>query len=204
MNPEDLKNIWAKQPASSGGVVRLTSESIWRLANESARFKRTIFWRDLREWLATILLAGGFLYIAFIPERIHWPMVVAAIIACIPMTYVASRRKKRPTRPAASLADHLRDSIARVQEQIELLRSVAAWYLAPLAVSGLIFLLDSLLTAPIPPTERKLMLFPFVLGVIVTAVVFYLVWKLNQHAARKHLEPRLRELGQTLAEVEKD
>ena len=204
MNPEELKNIWAQQPASSVGVVKLTPESIWRLASESARFKRTIFWRNAREWLATILLVGAFLYVAFIPERIHWIMVAAAIIVCIPMTYVALRGRKRPSRAVASLADHLRDSILQVQDQIELLRSVARWYLAPLAVSGMMFLLDGLLTAPIPPGKRKLMIFPFALGIIVIAVTFYLVWKLNQHVVRKHLEPRLRELEQTLADIEKD
>lgn len=202
MNPDEMKSIWAEQPASSHGLVRQTPEMIWRLASESARFQRTIFWRDAREWAATILIAGAFLYTAFAPQHIHWPMIAAAIVACIPMSYVALRAKKHAARPAENVAGHLRDSIAQVQNQIELLRSVARWYLAPLAVSGLIFLLDGLFTAPITSGARKLMIIPFFLGVIVIAIVFYIVWKLNDHAARKHLEPRLRELAQTLAEVE--
>ena len=199
MNPDELKNIWSQQTVPALGVVRLTPEIIWRLASENARFKRTIFWRDVREWFATIFVAGVFLYTAFTPGRIHWPMIAAAIIACVPMTYVTLRKKKQPTREAANLVDHLRDSIAQVEYQVELLRSVARWYLAPLTVSGAIFLLDGLLTAPVPAAARKLMFVPFFLGILVIGGVFYVVWKLNLYAVRKHLEPRLRELQETLA-----
>ena len=202
MNPEELKNIWSQQPATSAAVVRLTPEVIWRLAGESMRFKRTIFWRDVREWLATILLAGGFLYIAFRDDHIHWPMIAAAVIVCLPMTYVALRRPKRPIpETAAQLGDHLRASIAEVRYQLELLRSVARWYLAPIAVSGAIFLLDGFFTAPAPSGKRFLLIPPFLFGAFVIAAVFYAVWKLNQFTARKHLEPRLRQLEETLAEL---
>jgi hypothetical protein len=206
MNPDELKGIWAQQPASSAGVVRLTPEIIWRLASESARFKRTIFWRDVREWLATIFVAGVFLYSAFgTRDRIDWPMVAAAIIACLPMTYVAVRRPKNlvPENNAA-LAEHLRNAIAYVQEQLELLRSVCRWYLGPLAVSAAIVLIDVFFKAPVPAHGRMFLTIPFLLGAGVFAAVFYAVWKINDYAARKHLEPRLRELKQTLADIEKD
>jgi hypothetical protein len=205
MNPDELKSIWAQQPGSSIGIVRLTPEIIWRLASESARFKRTIFWRDVREWLATIFVAGVFLYAAFgIRDRIDWPMVAAAIIACLPMTYVAFRRPKNlvpETNPA--LADHLRDAIANVQRQIELLRSISRWYLAPLAVSAAIVLIDVFFKAP-TSRAKIFVIIPVLLEAGVIAAAFYAVWKMNDYAARKHLEPRLRELKQTLADVEKD
>ena len=133
----------------------------------------------------------------------HWPIVAAAIIACFPMAYVALRGRKPPVPKTAQLTHHLRDAIAQVQHQIDLLGSVARWYLAPLAISGTIFLLDGLLTAPVPTGERKLMIIPFLIGVIVIGAVFYAVWKLNQFAVRKQLEPRLRRLQETLAEIER-
>jgi hypothetical protein len=200
MNPDELRTLWSQQPGTAS-VVRLTPEAIWRLASESTRFKRTIFWRDAREWAATILVAGGFLYMALIPEHIHWLMIVAAIIACLPMSYVALRGRKRRATQAASLTDHLRDSIAQVEEQIVLLRSVARWYLAPLALSAALFLVDGWMNAPVPHGERKLLLIPFVLGIAIVAAVFYGVWWINQRAARQHLEPRLRQLKETLAEL---
>lgn len=205
MNPDELKSIWGQQPLSSAGVVRLTPEMIWRLASESTRFNRTIFWRDMREWLATVLVAGVLLYIACVDNHIHWPMVVAAIIACVPMTYVALRyRKRRAPDPNAVLTDHLRNSIANVQLQLDLLRSVAKWYLAPIALSILIFGTDAFFTAPVPPGARKILIVPFLLGALIGAGVFYAVWRMNDYAARTQLEPRLRELKQTLADVEKD
>ena len=114
MNPDELKNIWAQQPTSSVGVVRLTPEIVWHLASENARFKRTIFWRDVREWVATVFVAGVLFYIGCLDNHIHWPMILAAIIACVPMTYVAlCYRKRRAPDPNAVLTDHLRNSIER-------------------------------------------------------------------------------------------
>lgn len=206
MNPDELKNIWEQQPLSSSEVVRLTPEVIWRLASETARFKRTIFWRDVREWLATIFIAGVFLYSAFgVYDRIDWSMVAAAMIACVPMTYVAFRRPKSLVPEInASLADHLRNAIANVQRQLELLRSVSRWYLAPLAFSAAIVLVDLFFKVPVPSRGRIFLIIPFLLGAAVFAAVFYGSWKINHYAARKHLEPRLRELKQTLADVERD
>ncbi len=200
MNPDELRTLWSQQ-AVTPSLVRLSPEAIWRLASESTRFKRTIFWRDVREWAATILVAGGFLYMALKPGHIHWLMIAAAIIACLPMSYVALRERKSRAPQAASLTDHLRNSIAQVEEQILLLRSVGRWYLAPLALSATLFLVDGLINAPLPRAERTLLLIPFVLGVAIVAAVFYGVWWINQRAVRRHLEPRLRQLEETWAEL---
>lgn len=203
MNPEELKNIWSQQTPSTAAAARLTPELIWHLADETTSFRRAIFWRDIREWFATIFIAGVFLYAAFaIYDRIHWLMIAAAIVACLPMTYVAFRRQKHSSPAAgATLTGYLRDSIANVQCQFELLRSLARWYLAPLAASGAIVLVDVFSTAPAPFRVRIFLIIP---SVFIIAGVFWGVWKLNQRTVRKDLEPRLRQLEQTLAEIESE
>ncbi len=196
MTNEELKEIWAQQPESDR-AMRLAPESIWQLAEESARFERTITWRDAREWGATILVAGFLLFFAFRLPTIHWLPVIAAILVCLPMTYASAIRRKRPApEPSQSLGQHLRDSIASVQLQIRLLRTVLWWYLLPLALGLLVFSFDARLFRRLHFDAR------FFLMNAVTLAVFYGVWRLNQRAVRKDLEPRLRELEGTLAELE--
>ncbi|MEO8439896.1 MAG: hypothetical protein ABI540_06695 [Spartobacteria bacterium] len=194
MTNDELKDIWARQ--SEGGVI-LTPEKVWRLARASERFERTIFWRDAREWIAT-LVVEGFLF-AFILSQatVHWLLVGAAILVCLPTTYATLLRRKRPDPNSyRSLTDHLRESIARVQHQIGLLGSVHWWYLAPLALSMLLVFVDR------RQWERGLAHTLFFVGF---GIILYAgIWKLNQHAVRTELVPRLRKLEGTLGELESD
>lgn len=196
MTNEELKEIWAQHPASDRSI-RLAPEAIWQLAEESARFERTITWRDAREWGATVLIAGALLFFAFWPPAIHWLPIIAAILVCLPMTYASAVRRKRPApEPSRSLGEHLRDSIASVQLQIRLLRAVLWWYLAPIALVMLLVSFDDRLFRRLHFDARF-----FVMNAV-TLAVFYGIWRLNQRAVRKDLEPRLRELEGTLAELE--
>lgn len=200
MTNEELKYLWSQQ-SGQRNPIKIPPEFIWQLAQESARFERAIFWRDTREWLATVFAAGVFLFIAFQYRTIHWLLVVAALITCLPMTYVAFRRPQaRVPDGAPSLINHLRTSIANVQHQIELRRSLLWWYLAPLALSGTIVLLDIVLTVRMRPDAATVFGGVLSLGAVMVAV-FFGTWKLNQRRLRKYLKPRLQELEKTFAEL---
>jgi hypothetical protein len=196
MTNEDLKNIWAQQSTGNRSIL-IAPESVWRLARQSQRFESTIFWRNVREWAATVFVSGIFLFYAFSRPTIHWLPVVAAILAFLPMTYLAIFSRKRPMwETSRSLTDHLRDSIASVRCQIRLLRSVLWWYLAPLALGLLLIQVDAATSGRVD-FDGKLLL-----SSLATIAVLFGVWKLNQRAARTDLEPRLHELEKTLAEFE--
>ena len=151
----------------------------------------------MREWAATALVAGIFLFYAFSRSTIHWLPVVAAILACLPMTFVATFHRKRPaTEISHNLTDHLRDSIASVRHQVRLLRSVLWWYLAPLALSVMLIQVDAAISGRVH-FDGKLLL-----SSLAAVIVFFGVWKLNQRTVRTDLEPRLHELEKTLAELE--
>ncbi|CAN5511862.1 hypothetical protein BH20VER3_BH20VER3_22410 [soil metagenome] len=193
MTNDELKDIWARQ---AGTAAPLTPEKVWRLAKASERFERTIFWRDAREWIATVVVEVWLLLFIFSRPTWHWLLVGATILVCLPMTYATLLRRKRPDPTSyRSLSDHLRESIARVQHQIGLLRSVHWWYLAPLALALLLFFFD------LRQWERGLAhtLFFFGFGI----VLYVGIWMLNQRAVRADLEPRLRKLQEALAELER-
>ncbi|HEV2095729.1 MAG TPA: hypothetical protein VGQ82_04435, partial [Chthoniobacterales bacterium] len=120
---------------------------------------------------------------------------------CLPMSYVAFLRRKRPPlKSSRSLTDHLRESIASVQHQIGLLGSVLWWYLAPLALSWMLVFVDRVRSARLlaGAYSGPELLFSAAFAV----AIFVGVWKLNERAVRKDLEPRLRELEKTLTELE--
>lgn len=144
-----------------------------------------------------MLVAGVFLVAAFSQRTIHWLPLLAAILACLPMTYVAVIRQKRPAvAPAHSLSEHLRESIASVRHQVRLLRSVLWWYLAPLALSLMLIHVDGAKSGRVHFDGRLLF------SSVVAVAVFFGVWKLNQRVVRTDLEPRLREFEKMLTELE--
>lgn len=191
MTNDEPKKIWAQQTA---GITPVSPEGIWKVAQASERFEHTIFWRDTREWIATIAVAGYFFYAAFSHETIRWLVLLAALIACLPMIYVTVLRRKRVRpEPSVSLVEYLSESIASVRQQIGLLRSVHWWYLAPITLSISLVFVDR------RQWERGLGATLFFWGVGI--VLFVGIWMLNQEAVRKNLLPRLRDLETTLAEL---
>ncbi len=141
------------------------------------------------------MVAGYFFYAAFCHETIRWLVLLAALIACLPMAYVTVLRRKRARpEPNVSLVEYLRDSIASVRHQIGLLRSVHWWYLAPIALSISLVFIDR------RQWERGLVATLVFWGVGI--ILFVGIWILNQHAVDKNLQPRLRDLETTLAELE--
>ena len=196
MTNEELKNIWAQQ-AGPEKPVMISPEAIWQLAKASERFERIIFWRDTREWLATAVVAVGFVFYAFCFRTVHWLPILAATTACLPMAYVAFLRAGRSAPlSSATVRDHLRLSITSVRQQIALLRSILWWYLGPIALSLILITVDLLQSA-------RLRIGPgFLLQAAIGGAVFFGVWGLNQRAVRTDLEPRLRELEGTLGELD--
>lgn len=196
MTDEELGNIWAQQPRSEGQFP-ISPEAIWRVAKASERFERVIFWRDAREWIATALIAGFLLFAAFSRPTIHWLLILAAFLVCLPMTYATLRRRSCATlTPSVTLADHLHDCIRSVQHQISLLRSVQWWYLTPLALSMLLMSVDR--------SRSRGLRFgaPLILSIAFVVAIFIVVWRLNKRAVSANLGPRLRQLEQTLRDLE--
>ncbi len=191
MTNEEIMNLWGQQAED----VAVSPEEIWQLAQASERFERTIFWRDIREWAATVVVAGCFLYFAFSEGTTRWLILAAAVVCCGPMAYLTLRRPKR-LRPetAGSVLEHLRAAVASLQHQIGLLRSVHWWYLMPIALAISFVFIDR------RQWERG-----FVATLLVSGFgigLFLGIWMLNQRCVRQDLEPRLRELERTLSQLE--
>ncbi|HEX3718959.1 MAG TPA: hypothetical protein VH595_13400 [Verrucomicrobiae bacterium] len=116
MNDDELKKLWREQPlvlpAELTGTVQLAA-----LRKRMKRFDRNIWWRDLREVAACVVIV-----IWFGSDYFKYPQAVTRAV------------------PGASVMDSLRVELRKVETQIHLLRSVLWWYILPsLGGSGVFF-----------------------------------------------------------------
>jgi hypothetical protein len=195
MNPDDLKKSWQAQTSHA----RLTLDADL-LLKEVQRNQRTftilIFWRDVREVVASLLMVPVILYMgAKIPLPWSWYLLVPALLwggGFMAADWVWHKRSG--PEPGQSLRRHVESSAKQVQHQIWLLRNVLWWYLLPPGFAILAFFGQVAWMTRAGGLKTVL----FVAGlVLLVAAVFAGIYWLNQHAVRSELEPRYREL-QTL------
>jgi hypothetical protein len=200
MNADDFKQAWQNQ----AWQTRLTIDA-QRLLDEVRRqqrcFTATIFWRDVREIGTSLLLVPLWIYLG-VRHASPWTWYLALpALLWIAGYMLADRRRHRrqPPGPGEPLRRHVETSLAQVDHQIRLLRHVFWWYLLPIAVPFLAFLVQVAWQersggwwTALAASEA------FAIGAVVLAVIYWL----NQYAVRSELEPRRRELQALLMSLE--
>lgn len=205
---DDLQTVWrtAADPAPS-----VSADDLAELRTEADRFDRAIRWRDRREYAAAVLLMVVFGWgFPVAPPAGRVGIVLAISGAAFVCVWIwRAQRRRPPVEPGASTVDALRVAVARVEIQIELLRSVAWWYLAPLMVGPLVLLVVGAVAAvrTVPPigqmTTRNLIGFSIALALaaaILAAVggFFWWIYRINRRAAERDLVPLRDRLAATL------
>lgn len=198
MSFDELQLAWQHdreaetQPRTDAKVLR-------QVRSQSRAFTRRIFWRDVREVLASFLVAGVFGNIAWQAQKegAHaWPAwIAAALPLAVGFYFMIDRGIMR--RRAAPQGDDVRTELARaaveVKHQVWLLRNITWWYLAPLAIATMMLALQITLYGPESfPWFAKVVIWGIMVGT--TGWVDWLIWKLNQKAVDQELLPRLAEL----------
>jgi drug/metabolite transporter (DMT)-like permease len=188
MNASELEGIWKRQEA-----VDLSPENIAEIAATvqavDRKFKRKIWWRDLREIGAALAVAVVFCVVGL--SWLRWIAVASCLF--VAGYIVMSRRAVRSIVETSSLAERLQQMIRETETQIGLLRSVGWWYLLPCAVGMVAFVVDRL-----PRTVSAMHLIVFFAAM---AIFYFAAYWLNQRVVRKALEPRRANLQHALAEV---
>lgn len=196
MKFEDLQHAWQQQPADVSVDEALTT----RVKRTSRAFSRQIFWRDLREVAACVLVAIVFGKVALDAgsdgAAATWPAWTAAalpiaVAAFFLIDRVILHRRARPQ--GEVLAIEIERTAMAVQHQIWLLRNVLWWYILPLALCSILIGVQIILYAPdsFPSWARWAVA---CLVIVPTGWIDWWVWKLNQNAIHNELEPRLAEL----------
>ena len=190
MNLDDFQKSWQSQDAAKN--ISINTDG---LLNEVRRmqqsFRRTIFWRDVREVGVAALLVPIFIYSGW---KVHWTLYLSAFACFVVGAFMVLDRfqqKKKAPDLHGSLKNCVATSLAEVSHQIWLLKNILWWYLLPPLVPMLLFFgwcAWSLSGAVV----ARILQFLFLVGVVLLIDVF--VYWLNQSAVKNGLEPRRREL----------
>jgi hypothetical protein len=191
MNFEDLQKTWQTQ--APGATVTINADLLLREVRHNQRhFWSVIFWRDAREVVVCVLLVAFFGWRA---RRDHdWTLYLLALAALSVGSFmVADRVRQRRKSPLASdsLKGCVESSLAQVNHQIWLLKNIFWWYLLPFVAALGVSLCVSAWRSW---QQRFNASFGLGLAAGICALIIWGVYKLNQYAVRKGLEPRRREL----------
>jgi hypothetical protein len=198
MNFEDLQKAWQSQDA--GAKMTINADVLLKeVRRNQQNFRATIIWRDVREVGVAAFMTWLFLHWA-IRDR-EWSLYLLAF-ACagVGVFMLADRwlqRKKQPARND-TVRSCVEASLAQVNHQIWLLKNVFWWYLLPIQ-AGLAALIGSVVW------QARFAGLAVIIGLTAFAVACGLlgwgVYKLNQLAVRKQLEPRQQELEMLLSSL---
>jgi hypothetical protein len=130
---EEWTRMWQGRMASqedSERVARTIMAQVWR-------FDQTLFWRNAREYAAGIVLL-----VVFVGQLVIGDDRVGALLGIGSVGFVIGylwykHRGLQPLDPAADAIAYKTALLARVDDQIRLLRSVTYWYLLPLSLPSL-------------------------------------------------------------------
>jgi hypothetical protein len=130
MNGEQWAQLWQGHAVSNDDPERVAR----RIMAQVWRFDHTLFWRNAREYAAGIVLM-----VVFLGQLVLGHDRIGAVVGIGSVGFVMAylwwkHRSLQPLDPAADVATYQTTLLARIDDQIRLLRSVTYWYLLPLFV----------------------------------------------------------------------
>ena len=221
---DELRQAWQSQ--TSPRRLTLDAELVLNEVRRNERqFAAMIYCRDLREVGVALVLIPVWFYLGF-KQSLPWSWyVVVPGLIWIAAFMLIDRHRQRPhqSQPGDSLRTSVEKSLAQVEHQIWLLRNVLWWYLLPIVIAvagfmGAEFWEVELMTRqaapngphPTPAGETGLIVIRAVgfgsvlLGFAVVIILYRWIYRLNQSAVRRKLEPRRDELQSLLASLNLD
>lgn len=191
----DMKNVWQSQPTEP---PRIRPGEVRRKMN---KFERRIFWRNVREYAAGLLVIAIFGYYEWrfntLLVRLGSGMIIAGTLYVM---YQLHRRASTRPAPAdlgsSTCIEFHRKSLER---QRDALRAVWSWYLLPF-VPGLAILTIGSIASQRAAHQGSVghLVISILASQGIIPAVFFAIWKLNRRAADR-LQTQIDELN-TLSE----
>jgi hypothetical protein len=187
---DDMKNLWQSQPTEP---PKIHPEDFRRKMD---KFERRIFWRNMREYAAGVVVIVGFGYFGFklhgLLVRVGAGLIVAGALAVM---FELHRRGSVRTAPAdlglSTCIDFHRKSLER---QRDALRTVWTWYLLPFVPGLAVFEIGSAINQwEAHPVGLEYFVLASLVSPAIIGAVFFGIWRLNQWGAGK-LQKRIDEL----------
>ncbi len=192
MNPDDLKQAWQTQ--SSQTRLTIDAELLLKEVRRNQRnFTATILWRDVREVGGALLMVPLWFYVG-IKLSLPWTWYLTVPVLVWAAGYLLVdriRHKWQPPEPGEPLRQHVKSSLAQVDQQIWLLRNIFWWYLLPLALTILAFFGQVAWQLREGGWPMALIVALLALAAV---IILASVYRLNQYAVDAELGPRRQQL----------
>jgi len=170
-----VQELWQDQPVEG---IQMSVEELRRRAG---KFERTIYWRNVREYVGSLLAVGPLTYFFAtthdVLSRVSFGLFIAAMLWIVVQLHRKGSSKKLPS--GVDTLTGLRFYRAELERQLEVLTSVWSWYLAPLVPGLVVYTIGQAVKVPRLRSWAALALMN-----LVVAAAFVGIWKMNQKAAR--------------------
>lgn len=191
-----VKDLWQSEPAEPQKIA------IEDLRRKMDKLERSVFWRNIREYVAGAFVIGIFGYYELkfttLILRIGSGMIIAGTLYALFQLHRKGSVAHAPAEMALSTClDFQRQELER---QRNALRAVWTWYLLPFVPGLCVFLVGlfdmamDIARAAGRPTHAPLAALMMALVAAMMAAVLFAVWKMNAWAANK-LQAQIDELG---------
>lgn len=192
-----LGNLWQGQPTEP---ARISPEDF---RGRMQKFERTIAWRNIGEYLASAIVVIVFGFYAWkfptLALRIGCGLIIAGTLYVVYQLHQKASSKPAPAEWA--LTNCIEFQRRQMIRQRDALRSVLTWYLLPFVPGMFVFLLGlfqfvmGIVRSAGRPFPMGIALASFAFIALCITVVFFVVWKLNDWAAKK-LQVQIDELDE--------
>jgi Flp pilus assembly protein TadB len=196
MELDELKSIWWKKQKVEEQEYLSKEQLVMMLNNKMISFDEEIKKRDWREIGTAIVMSVICGVLLFILDSIWFKLSCVTIILAsglISYKLWAARRTEEgeELNPNVSFKKHLCIEMQKVKAQKKLLKSVLWWYLLPLFIGYLFFMIGFnfywFITA----------------GFVIFGLVLYAyIWKLNQDAVSKYIDPMITDIKNAIQFIE--
>lgn len=181
---DDLRRLWQQQPLPNPESNQVEARKLMAQVEARAKkFERTIFWRNVREYVAGGIGAAIFAMMAAKSQtRLEFAgnaIVSASALWIVLYMWLRQRWLRKPL-PESDGEFYRHSLLAQYDRQISLLRTAWAWYALPIT-AGLVISVLGNNHSPLTPTL-------IMAGVMVAAGVFIAI--INWAAAGKLSEER--------------
>lgn len=187
----EMKAIWKRQEANNSKTLS-KEQFVMMLNNKMISFEEQIKRRDWLETAVAIIVILVCL-IAFFYVQSVWSqlgcttLIFASVFIVYKLRKARKKQAKEKLEPDKSFRDHLQQELLKLETQKELLESVLWWYLAPFFI-GFMFLILGF--------NFYLIIKVVFLGV--GLILYAYIWKLNQDAVSKQINPLISDIEQAI------
>lgn len=174
--PENpAQKIWQDQPVEG---IKMSTEILHKRA---AKLERRILWRNVREYVASLIAVGLLAYFFASAhsrlDRVTFALFIAALGWIVVQLHRRGSTKIMPAGVDTGTA--LGFYRAELERQRDAVKTVWSWYLAPM-VPGIVLAIVAYAMKHHGSLRRAML----ALITAFIAVLFFVIWKMNMRAAR--------------------